>query len=114
MGHMCLMLDLLWFAILGGVLIGAVALALAGLPLWISTVRSLRAVSDRVDGLEESLYREVKRRASQKGVEARQDASAVTDEVIAAWAAERAGGRAGLAGIPKPGLLRGGNRGPAA
>lgn len=58
------MLESLWYPILGGLLAGAVALAVGGLP-------ALLSLAFRVQRLEVELVRETKRRASESGVAAR-------------------------------------------
>lgn len=71
MVHKCLMLDILWPALLGGVLIGALTLLVSGLPLLFLEQRHLRELYRRQEELEVAVVRETKRRASQEGVRAR-------------------------------------------
>lgn len=122
------MLDLLWLPLLGGVLIGAVALVVGGLPLAIATIREQRAVrtdlrraieglearqaalSEAIEATDDRITVEVKRRASQAGVEVRRGQKAEEAEILA-LVEGRATGAAPR--VQRPGLLRGVNRGPA-
>jgi len=132
MVHKRQMLDGLWFSLLGGVLIGAVSLLVGGVPLAVALIREQRAVrldlrraieglenrqavlSEAIEATDDRITSEVRRRASEKGVEARRAKDELEPELQAAVDRHR-----GVAPIRMlqggPGLLRGGGaRGPAA
>ena len=77
------MSDSLWFGVLGGVLIGAVALLVGGIPLVFATLRGLRAHADAIAHLDDRITSEVKTRASKAGVVARHNKAAVDEEAQA-------------------------------
>ena len=136
MVHKRQMLDGLWFSLLGGVLIGAVSLAVGGAPLAFALLREQRLVREdlrraiegiesRQAGLDEAIAAtddritvEVKKRASQAGLAARQAGGALDAELVEAVARRQrvpAGPRLlGRGTVPRADLVVGGNSGAPA
>jgi hypothetical protein len=85
--------------LLGGALVGAVALAIGGLPLVLMGIRELRAQRIALLHVDERITSEVKKRAGAAGVEARQSGrSAAREAEELAAQLERGGGGPRLIG----------------
>jgi len=75
-----LVIGYLLIAFIGGAVTGAIALILGGAGSLRVLAKRLNILEERQDDLEDNLGREVKKRASRKGVEARRTAKEVEEE----------------------------------
>jgi hypothetical protein len=90
-------------SLIGGMIVGAVALFLGGAGSLRVLAKRLNVLEERQDDLEDNLIREVKKRASAKGVEARKSTKEAHEEAQAVLRA--AGGSISLLDDPR-GLKR--------
>ena len=95
-----LVIGYLLISFIGGAVTGAIALIIGGAGSLRVLAKRLNVLEERQDDLEDNLGREVKKRASAKGVEARRTTKEAEAEAQAVLAA--AGNPIGLPANPHP------------